>query len=88
MHGVGMDERDLEPEEPGPWDPVDELGPLVREVPESLPDVGRLQGDVVHRLATSSQEAPDRRVLARRREKLHAAFAHEERRGFDPLRGQ
>ena len=42
----------------------------------------------MHRLASPCQEAPDRGVLARRREELDTAVAHEERCRFDPLRLQ
>jgi hypothetical protein len=88
VHGVGMDERNLEPEKAGPWDLVDKLGSLCLQVPERIPHVGGLERDVVHRLTSPPQETLDGRVLPRRREELHSAVAHEKRCGFDPLRGQ
>ncbi len=62
--------------------------PACVEIAERIPDVVGLERDVVHRLASPCQEAPDRRVLAGRREQLDTAVAHEERDRFDALRLQ
>lgn len=88
VDSVGMDECDFEPEEAGAWDLVDQLRSLCLQVSKRLPHVGGLEGDVMHRLASPCQEAPDRSVLPRRREELDTAVAHEERCRFDPLRLQ
>lgn len=88
MHGVRMDERDLEAEEAGPRLRVDQVRPLRRERPERLRDVGDLEGDVVHARPPLGEETADGRVLARRGEQLDPALSDEEQRGLDPLRGE
>ena len=80
-----MDERDLEPEEAAPRPGVDQLGALLREVRESCSNVGDLVGDVMHSGAPLREEAPDRRVVAERREQLDPARADADRRGLDAL---
>src|SRR5678815_2300080 len=48
VHGVGMDERNLEPEEPAPRNLVDELGAGARQAREGRPHIVDLVRDVVH----------------------------------------
>src|SRR5207247_10846321 len=68
VHRVGVDERDLEPEEAAPGLLVDQLGALGRELAECLADVGDLVGDVVHPGAALRQKLADVRLLAERGE--------------------
>src|SRR6476646_3854756 len=58
VDGVGMDERDLEPEEPAPRNLVDQLGAGAREAGEGRPHVVDLVRHVVHPRPTHGQEAP------------------------------
>src|SRR4029079_7182081 len=73
VDGVGMDERDLQPEQPASRNLVDQLGFLVLEAGKGRSDVVDLVGDVVHARAALGEEAPDRRVVARRDEQLDPA---------------
>src|SRR4051812_1503332 len=70
VHGVGMDERDLEPEQPAPWRVVDQLRSLGRELVDSRADVVDLVGDVVHAGPALGEELAHRRVVAERGEQL------------------
>ena len=85
MHGVRMDERDLEPEEALPRCLVDQLGSGRDEVLEHSRNVVGLERDVMHAWASLGEEAPDRRVLTRGFEELDPALAHEERGRHDTL---
>ena len=51
----------------------------------SVPSTSGPRARVVHARAATGEEAPDGRVLARRREKLHAAVADEQRHRLDAL---
>jgi len=80
-----MNERDLEPEEPGPRLLVDQLhavGPEPRELGGQIRDGKR---DVVHPGAASREKAADRGVRAERVEELDPRVADSERRRLDPL---
>ena len=83
-----MDECDLGAEKPSPRMLVDQLGAGLGERTERLFDVGALERDVMHAGAAAGKEAPDRRVLSRRREQLHAAAPDEERGRLDALLGE
>jgi hypothetical protein len=84
---VGMQKRDLEPEQALPRLLVDELNALFRELADCRPDVGDLVGDVVHPRPALGQELAHRRLLAERRQQLDAALADLQGRGFDTLVG-
>ena len=73
MDGVGVDERDLQAEEPKARAVVDQLGPFRGELVEDGADVVDLVGDVMHPGAALGEEAADRRFLAGRRQQLDAA---------------
>src|SRR5512132_1737696 len=85
VHGVGMDERDLEPEEPAPWLEIDQLGPVPLQIGERGADVVDLVCDVVHAGPALRQETAHRRVVARRREQLDAVGSEEHGGGLDAL---
>jgi hypothetical protein len=67
VHGVRMDERDLEAEEPAARPLVDELGARGGEVVERVGDALDLLGDVVHAGAAAGEEPANGRVVANRR---------------------
>ena len=85
MDRVGMDERDLEPEHPAARRLVDELRARVGEVGERSANVVNLVRDVVHPGAALREEAADRRVLAKRGQKLEPALADADGRRLDAL---
>src|SRR6186997_1727786 len=85
VHGVGMDERNLEPEEPVPRFVVDQLDTLAREVGERRADVFDLVRDVMHAGPAVRQETADGRVVAGRCEQLDAVRADEDGGGLDAL---
>ena len=87
MHGVRVDERDLEPEQPGARLGVDQLGALVREPGERGAQVADLVGDVVHPRPALREKAPDGRLLAEREQQLDAAVADEHGRRLHTLVG-
>ena len=62
MDGVGMDERDLEAEEPRAWNLVDQLCTGLGELGESHADVVDLVRDVVHSGPAAREEPSDRSV--------------------------
>src|SRR4029079_16104541 len=66
VDGVGMDERDLEPEQPAARNLVDQLGSRVLEAGKGRSDVVDLVGDVVHARPAPGEEAPDRPGLRTR----------------------
>ena len=70
MHGVGMDERDLEPEEPAPRRFVDQLRAFGGQLVDRGTDVVDLVRDVVHSGTALGEELADRRVVAERGEQL------------------
>src|SRR5690242_19093342 len=75
VNGVGMDERDLEPEQPAPRAFVDQFRALRGQLVERGADVVDLVGHVVHAGPALGEELPDRRVVAERGEQLDAVGA-------------
>ena len=67
---LGMDERDLQAEEPEAGRLVDQLHPGGAQPLELGAEIVDLEGDVVHAGAALREELPDRRVVAERREQL------------------
>jgi hypothetical protein len=84
---VGMQERDLEPEQPLPRLFVDELDSLLGKLADRRADVGNFVGDVVHPGPALAEELADRRLLPERGQQLDAAVTDPQRRGFDALVG-
>src|SRR5262245_29808388 len=87
VDGVGMDERDLHPEQALPWPLVDQLRSFRLELVERRADVVDLEGDVVHSGASVCEELADRRVVAEGGKQLDPARAHPEGSGLDALVG-
>src|SRR5688572_24489294 len=72
VHRIGVDERDLQPEETLVRLLVDQLRTLAREPGQCLGEIADLVGDVVHPRAALGEEASDVRVLGQRRDELDA----------------
>ena len=87
MRGVGVDERDLETEEPRPRLLVDQLRALVGEVSELAAQVADLVRDVVHAGAALREKPADGRVVAERREELEATVPDAHRGRLHALIG-
>src|SRR4029453_14583408 len=85
VHGAGVDERDLHPEQARPRGAVDQLGTLAFQPGEPTRQVVDLVGDVVHPGAAAGQEAADRRVRAERAQELDVRGADAERRRLHAL---
>src|ERR687898_1858209 len=85
VDGVGMDEGDLEAEEPLPRLLVDQVGACGGQAVELGANVADLVGDVVHPRAAPGQELADWRLVAERREQLDAAGADEHGSRLDTL---
>src|SRR4051812_49879787 len=85
VDGIGVDEGDLEPEEPLPRLGVDQLGALRCELAERGAEISDLEGHVVHAGPALGEELADRRVVAKRGEELEPALAAAQRRGLDAL---
>src|SRR6185503_13090345 len=83
---LGVEERDLQPEEPGPGLRVDQAGALGAQAGELGRDVVDLEGDVVHARAALRDEPADRRVRAEWAQELDPARAGVKRRRLDALR--
>src|SRR6266576_3599751 len=79
VHGVGMDERDLEAEQAFTRRVVDQVGSGALEFREGCPHVGDLVRDVMHPRAALRQEPPDRSVLAGWLEQLYPPLADAHR---------
>ena len=75
-----MDERDLQPEQPGARRLVDQLHARRAQAVEVRLDAPHLVRDVVHALAAAVEEPPDGRVGPGRREQL------DQRSGADAQR--
>src|SRR5712691_12886688 len=82
-----MDERNLEPEEPGARLRIDELGALRGERIERGAEVCHLVRDVVHPRPSLREELAHGRLLSKRGKQLDAPVADQYRRGFDTLLG-
>ena len=87
MYSIGMQERHLEPEEALPRLLVDQLDPLLGELVDRSTDVGDLIRHVVHPRPPLGQELSHRRLVAERRQQLHAAVADLQRCSLDALLG-
>src|ERR1043166_6368662 len=87
VDGIGVNERDLQAEEPRVRLRVDELGAIALQRLERRPDVRNLEGDVVHPGPAGVQEAPHRGVVLEGGEELDAAATDEDRRRLDALLG-
>ena len=87
MHGVGVDERDLEPEQAPPRPLVDQLCALRRELPDRFAHVLDLVRDVMHSGAALGQELAHRRVRPQGAQQLDATGADPQRRRLDALVG-
>ena len=85
MDGIGVDERDLEPEETGAGTFVDQICARGRQLCQRCIEVGHLVRDVVHSRPSFLEEAADGSVLAERLEQLDTTFADSDRRGTDTL---
>lgn len=87
MRGVGVDERNLEPEEPAPGALVDQLGAIGRKLVERGADVRDLERDVVHAGPAAGEELADRRIVAEGGEQLDAVGADPQTGRLDTLIG-
>ena len=79
MHGIRVDERNLQPEEPGSWLRVDQVSACISQLGQRRVEVGDLVGDVVHSRPAFGEEATDGRVLAERLQQLHSPVADAKR---------
>ena len=82
---VGVQERDLEPEQALPWLLVDQLDALVGKLTDRRADIGNFEGDVVHPGPALRQELAHRRLLAERGQQLDPAIADPQQSGLDAL---
>ena len=85
MHGVGVNERDLEAEEAALRSLVDQLRALRLELTERLRDVVYLVGDVMHSRPALGEKLPDGRFRAERGQQLDSSLADPHRRSLDAL---
>ena len=85
MDGLGMNERDLEPEEPTSRRPVDQLSAGRFELVQRRAEILRFEGDVVHPRTAPGEEAADRCVIGHRRHELEPTLTHEQRSSLDTL---
>src|SRR5438034_2238384 len=85
MDGVGVDERDLEPEESSPRPVVDQLSALGGQLVQSFAHIRDLVRDVVHPRPALRKEFPHGRLLPERGEQLDAILAHPQRSRLDTL---
>src|SRR5262249_50954122 len=87
IDGVGMEERDLEPEQTPSRLLVDQLDALLGELSDRHADVSHLVGDVMHPRPAFAQELSHRGLLAERRQQLDAVLADPQRCRLDSLFG-
>jgi len=85
VRGIGVDERDFEPEEPAPGSFVDQLRAAGSKLVEGRADVLDLVRDVVHARAARGEKFADRRLVTERGEQLDAVGADPQRRRLDAL---
>src|SRR5262245_12848566 len=85
VDGIGMDERELDPEEPHPRSRVDQVRTFGVESVERREEIVGLEGDVMHAGTAPCEEATDRCVVLGRGQELDPTLADEKRRGLDPL---
>src|SRR6266542_3404933 len=87
VDGVGMDEGNLEAEEPAPRALVDQLGAACRQLVERSADVFDFDRKMVQPRTAAGEELADRRLLAEGGEQLDAAAADAHGRRLDALLG-
>lgn len=87
MDGVGVNERDLQPEEPFPRPVIDQIGTCSRELGKRNVEICHLVGDMVHPRAALGEEPADRGVVPERRQQLDATLPGADRGRLDPLLG-
>src|SRR5256886_17489785 len=75
VNGVGMHERDLEPEEALPRLVVDQLDTLFGELVDRGANVGHLVSNMVHPWPPLGEELADRSLIAERGQQLDATRA-------------
>lgn len=80
-----MNECDLEAEEARARCVVDQLGALVRKLPQSSNQVLDLVGDVMHPGASFCKELSDECLVAERGEQLDTTLPEAQGRRFDAL---
>ena len=80
-----MDERDLEPEQPGSGLHVDQLHTLLGQTIQLAVEVAHLIGDMVHPGTAFRDEPANGRVVAQRAQELDAALANTDGHRFDTL---
>src|SRR3954465_2740573 len=80
VHGVWMDEGDLQPEQAPTRLGVDQLDALLGQIVERSADIGDLVGDVVHARPSLREELAHRGLGPERREQPAAMGADRERR--------
>src|SRR5262245_39714417 len=87
VDGIGMDERELEAEQPAARRPIDHVRAGGVEPLERRDQVLCGDRDVVHSRAAACEEAAHRSVLARRRHELETTVADEDGGRLDALIG-
>lgn len=88
MHGVRMDEGNLETVEPASRNLVDQSCTCAGELAQNGLDIVGLESDVVHPRPAPRDEAADRSVLSCRLEELDPAVSDEQRRSLYSLDGE
>src|SRR5439155_16158962 len=87
VDSVGMDEGDLQAEEPKARLGVDQLGSLLGQPLERAAKVVDLVGHVVHPGASLGEEPADGRIRPGRGQQLEAALSDADGRSLDALIG-
>ena len=87
MHGIWMDECDLEAEQAAFRALVDQLGAFRRELSDCFRDVVDLVRNVVHPRPALGEKLSDRRLGTERGEQLDPTLADPQRRGLHTLVG-
>ncbi len=87
MHGVRVQEGDLEPEEPTVRLLVDQLNALLGKACKLAFEIVHFVRDVVHAGPPAREKLADRRLLTQRREQLDTTLADPDGGSFHPLRG-
>jgi hypothetical protein len=83
--GLGMQERNLEPEEAVPRALVDQVGSAGGEAAQLLADIVDLEGYMVHARPPLGEELADRCLGPEGREQLDSSAADPHRCGLDAL---
>jgi hypothetical protein len=79
VDGIGVNERDLEPEQTGPGTFVDQICAGACKLGQRCIEIVHLVGDVVHSRAALREEAADRSVVSEGLEQLDATVADSNR---------